>query len=325
MRLSLAGLSTVAVFSVGLISPTPASADLTSAPKRAVAATGYGLVTLSGDEPSAEDPPSTVQEEQSTVDALLQACLEPSLLTSNTVEVSTADCELLLAELEDNNGENPYAGEPAYPEDDDWEARQQSAPHTLPQNCLNQKFTETGEEIQAGSEVKTVCAWLHLAWDAVIEVPDSTEDDGSMPAGKWGMVKPPVHEKVVDTTNLEILRSIIQQQPRVPMPDPNSKKAQDTDRDNVRYMIYMIYMNDRPTLNRVWKYGITTTEGYRPNRQLSKCNENQDPTEKCGWRPLRTEVRGFYRARMYEAAYIANYVRKHASHDCPPAQVTSCR
>jgi len=320
-RISLAALSAVAVSSLGLISPTPASADLTSAPRPALAATGYSLVPLPATEPSLEDPPSPAQEEQSTVDALVQACLEPSLSTSNTGEVSTEDCELLLAELEDNNGENPYAGEPAY-EDDDWAARQQSAPHTLPENCLNPKSPDTQE---GQSQVKTVCAFLDLAWNAGTEVPNSTGDDGSMPTSNWGKVHPPVHENIVDTTNLEILRSIIRQQPRVPMPDPDSKKAQDTDKDNVRYMIYMLHMPDRPTLNRTWKYGITTTDGYRPNRQLSKCNKNRDPTEKCGWRALRVEVRGFYRARMYEAAYIANYVRKHDRHQCPPAQVKSCR
>lgn len=132
----------------------------------------------------------------------------------------------------------------------------------------------------------------------------------TLPASNWGTPKRYIDRFVTYHTGKRILRELIAM---YDVPKPGRKEF----RKNHKYKVYVIWLNmGKPKLSQVWKYGITSKGKKRPKSQVWKCEENRPEYYTCTWRWLRTDIRGFYRARWWEATYFANYKRVFGN--CPP-------
>ncbi|MFI7140061.1 DNRLRE domain-containing protein [Streptomyces massasporeus] len=104
--------------------------------------------------------------------------------------------------------------------------------------------------------------------------------------------------------------------PDVPLPNPRSKSAKKY--KNSKYIGYMIYYKGK-----VWKYGISRVGKSRPASQISSCNRYYRVSSGCRYTVLRSNMKGWFYARSWEAAMILQYVARHRH--CPPGQAKSCR
>ncbi|MFE4826788.1 DNRLRE domain-containing protein [Streptomyces sp. NPDC056672] len=104
--------------------------------------------------------------------------------------------------------------------------------------------------------------------------------------------------------------------PDVPLPNKNAQSAKKY--KNSKYIGYMIYYKGK-----VWKYGISRVGQSRPASQISSCNRYYGTSSGCKYTVLRSNMKGWFNARSWEAAMILQYVARHRH--CPPGQATSCR
>jgi hypothetical protein len=74
---------------------------------------------------------------------------------------------------------------------------------------------------------------------------------------------------------------------------------------------------------KVWKYGISRVGQSRPASQISSCNRYYGASSGCKYTVLRSNMKGWFNARSWEAAMILKYVARHRH--CPPGQAKSCR
>lgn len=98
---------------------------------------------------------------------------------------------------------------------------------------------------------------------------------------------------------------------KVPWPNPRAVRA----RDMSEYRVYQIYYTKRNGGTRLYKYGITKVGEARPRDQLRNCAQATGVAE-CEWLWVRTEIRGWLRARRVEAGYAMKYKLKLG--ECPP-------
>lgn len=104
----------------------------------------------------------------------------------------------------------------------------------------------------------------------------------------------------------------------VPWPNLQLPKAKKTDDDNVRYRIYQVWFTGSsefkkkpgPGKTDAWKYGLTEhgQDMRRRNEGMRLCErDNRTKNESCESKWVRQNIRGYGRARVYEAAYAAKY------------------
>lgn len=96
---------------------------------------------------------------------------------------------------------------------------------------------------------------------------------------------------------------------KVPWPRRTAKRAKDMSKHGV----YEIRAVDQSGQVRIYKYGITKVGPKRPQSQIAKCQRVMGA--RCRWNWVRTDVKGWYRARKVEAAYATKY--KHTHGRCP--------
>ncbi|MFG2943178.1 RHS repeat-associated core domain-containing protein [Streptomyces sp. NPDC048282] len=97
--------------------------------------------------------------------------------------------------------------------------------------------------------------------------------------------------------------------PSIPLPNHNSKSAKK--HKNTKYIGYMIYYKGK-----IWKYGISRVGKSRPASQISSCNRHYKVSSGCKYTVLRSNMKGWIRARSWEAGMMAIYVARHGH--CPP-------
>lgn len=104
----------------------------------------------------------------------------------------------------------------------------------------------------------------------------------------------------------------------VPWPDLTLPKAKKTDKDNVRYRIYQVWFKGSskfkkkpgPGKTDAWKYGLTehSQQNRRRTEGVRRCNRHKSTVVgSCQSKWVRQNIRGYGRARVYEAAYAAKY------------------
>lgn len=153
---------------------------------------------------------------------------------------------------------------------------------------------------------------------------------------RWGKLRGTTGERVRYTTK-EVLKDLIRRQ-NIPMPRKDSKTARR--HRTTPYNVYQIWWTPRSE-GTTYKYGITRQKKVdgtccsmaRRRAGVRACNDYlqerwwMNASCQSGW--IRTNVKGFYRARLWEAAYIARWAKLYraapANVWCPPGQNRSCR
>jgi len=147
----------------------------------------------------------------------------------------------------------------------------------------------------------------------------TSQAGGNLPKGRYGRPTYGMHEASYPHTAFEMLDALIDKYP-VPRPNPKAPSARKGE-----WFVYQIYgpaisVNLKPTYGETWKFGISQMRlgDKRPRSQLPKCRphpQGQGPYD-CDYRRRREGINGRFRARMWEAAYFANY-RRIMKGDCP--------
>ena len=144
-----------------------------------------------------------------------------------------------------------------------------------------------------------------------------TSDPGQdLPKGRYGRPTYKQGESGFPATKFDMLDALID---KYEVPRPNRKADTANKGEWFVYQIYGPSMDPQPTYEQTWKFGISQMKrgDRRPKEQLPKCKHKGDTPYDCDYRRRREEINGRFRARMWEAAYFANY-RRIMDGDCPP-------
>lgn len=104
----------------------------------------------------------------------------------------------------------------------------------------------------------------------------------------------------------------------IPFPKPTSFRAR------LIYRVYAIrYLRNGKYL--IWKYGITSVGDSRYRDQIPKCRRGTGNS--CTGKWLVRNIRGYYKARVWESYFITVWAMRHGGYrHCPPGQPwPSCR
>ena len=136
--------------------------------------------------------------------------------------------------------------------------------------------------------------------------PGPTHGGGWTKKSTWG--KPGKGTKPASAWSMPKIRSEARYH-KVPWPRKTAKRAKDMSKHGV----YEIRAIDASGKVRIYKYGITKVGRTRPQSQIAKCQRVMGA--RCRWTWVRTDVKGWYRARKVEASYATKY--KHVHGRCP--------